>query len=408
MSRRNRDQRRGPNQGAQAAPPKHPQPPQAQAQATAAPAPAHRFNDDLLLKKEDQDWARTQFAEIYHVLHHPELIEEFEKYEGRALKAKSWVHFIGLLAVLLAALALLGSALTPLLHERPGVPAWVATALVGAEVGGIVGVLIAAGGMWMAGQKKAWLEARMMAEVLRLWHFQSLICRGGEIESSCEKGNPTEPAAYRAGRERQFRAFLHEWEGTPGSHATQLIDDPEAGYQMLHEKSTPYRPHSPVLEKVFEAYKALRFRHQANFATYKLQKHTDRPFRILKWPSAVLQARVEGLATFCLLGSLACSLVIVIGYAKHIELAHHIGWPVAIITFLILTVAARAVQDGLAAPEELQRYNDYAGKTRYLEHRFDASGDQAEKLRLMAEMERAALEELKGFLRAHSEARFVL
>ena len=103
-----------------------------------------------------------------------------------------------------------------------------------------------------------------------------------------------------------------------------------------------------------------------------------------------------------------CSLVIVIGHVARVEFAIHILLPAAIIVFLIFTVATRAVQDGLAAPEELQRYNDYAGKIRYLLRRFDSSREPAEKLELMAEMERAALEELKGFLRAHSEARFVL
>ncbi len=35
----------------------------------------------------------------------------------------------------------------------------------------IVGVVIAGGGMWIAGQKKIWMKARMMAEVLRLWRL---------------------------------------------------------------------------------------------------------------------------------------------------------------------------------------------------------------------------------------------
>ena len=81
---------------------------------------------------------------------------------------------------------------------------------------------------------------------------------------------------------------------------------------------------------------------------------------------------------------------------------------IGIIALLILNVATRAVQDGLAAPEELQRYNDYAGKIRYLLQRFDDSRDVDEKLLMMGEMERAALEELKGFLRAHFEARFIV
>jgi hypothetical protein len=149
-------------------------------------------------------------------------------------------------------------------------------------------------------------------------------------------------------------------------------------------------------------------RHQCSYSTHKLQKQTNKPFGILKWPAAVLQERMQKWAAFCLLGSLVCSFVVVFGHVAKLESSENIGLPVAIIGFLVLTVAARAVQDGLAAPEELQRYNDYAGKIRYLMGSFDSTRDPTEKLELMAEMERAALEELKGYLRAHSEARFVL
>ena len=202
----------------------------------------HRFNDDLLISEHDQKLARSEYPEIYHVLDHPELREQFLRYDSVANNSKWWVHRIGLWAVLLAVLALLGSALTPLLHQIPGVPEWVSTVLFCAEVGGIIGVFIAAGGMWIAGRKKAWLEARTMAEVLRLWHFQSLICRGKEIESSCDKGNPGEPEAYRAARNRQFQAFIREWSGTLDSHLTELIEEPDAGYQMLHDEPTKYAP----------------------------------------------------------------------------------------------------------------------------------------------------------------------
>src|SRR5207247_8144049 len=127
---------------------------------------------------------------------------------------------------------------------------------------------------------------------------------------------------------------------------------------MLHDERTEYSPNSEVLEKVFIAYTSIRFRHQANYSTHKLQKQTSKPFSILKWPSVVLQQRTQGFAAFCLLGSLICSTIIVVGHLTGSGFAHHIGWPAAIIALLILTVAGRAVQDGLAAPEEVQRYND--------------------------------------------------
>jgi hypothetical protein len=368
----------------------------------------HQFNGDMLASAEDRQLASVEYPEIIHVLDHPALRDEFLRYDKVANTAKLWVHRVGLAAVVLAAVALLGSALTPVFRLNPNTPEKVFDALWGAELGGIVGVIIAAGGIFLAKLKKKWLKARMMSEVLRLWHFQSFIYRGKQIESSCDRGNAKQPAEYQEARDRAFRAFLHEWSGALDSQLIRMVEHPQGGYQMLHDEPTKLAPDSPVLEKIFKAYRSMRFRHQDNYATHKLDKWTDKPLRILKWPAALLQERMQGLASFCLLGSLVCSLIIVIGHLFHIRFANSISLPVAIIGLLILNVAARAVQDGLAAPEELQRYNDYAGRVHYLLERFDASSNPAEKLELMSEMERAALEELKGFLRAHSEARFVL
>ena len=355
----------------------------------------HRFNDDLLISDHDQRLAKQEYLEIYHVLDHPELRDEFLRYDKVATNSRLWVQRIGLLSLFLCLLALLGSALTPLVRQFSGVPELVFTILFCAEIGGIIGVVISAGGMWLAGHKKKWLEARMIAEVLRIWHFQSLICRGKEIETSCNLNNDeVHQASYRENRCLQFQKFLREWSGTPDSHLTELIDNPESGYQMLHDDPTPYTPDSEILQKIFSAYKSMRFRHQTNYAAHKLQKQTNRPFSILKWPPAVLQQRMQGFTAFCLLASLICSLVIVIGHITDAEFSHHLGWPAAVIVFLVLTVAGRTIQDGLAAPEEFQRYNDYSGKIRYLAGRFELSHNPTEKLELMVEMERAALEEL--------------
>jgi hypothetical protein len=405
-------QRPGGNGPTQRQPLSPPPPGRVNGMATAAaPAPPgmeHQFNGDMLVSEHDQQLAHEEYPEIYHVLNHPALRAEFLRYDGLANKSKLHVHRIGLAAVLLAALALLGSALTPVLRQIPGTPEWVFTVLLVAEVGGIVGVALAAGGVFFAKLKKHWLEARMMSEVLRLWHFQSFICRGRQIEASCDANNPGAVAAFEAERNRAFRVLMHEWEGSLDSQLTKMVEHPQAGYHLLHDEPTKWAPHCPVLDKIFRAYRSMRFRHQDNYATHKLQKHTAHPLRILKWPAALLQSRVQGFAGACLFGSLLCSFLIVLGHLAHVDIAGHIGWPAAIIVFLILTVASRAVQDGLAAPEDLQRYSDYAGKIGYLLGRFDTSTDPTEKLALMAEMERAALEELKGFLRAHSEARFVL
>lgn len=366
----------------------------------------HRFNDDLLINDQDRDIARNEYEEIFHVLDYPELRQTFLRYDGVANAAKLWVHRIGIIAVTLAGCALIGSAVTPLVQQYSGRPQWALSALFVAEVGGILGVFIAAGGILIARKKKTWLEARMMAEVIRLWHFQALVCRGKEIDASCNCGGAAGRGSFVAARDRHFRLFMSEWANSPDSHLLELIEDPDAGF--LHDDPTSYPMDSPQLGKVFSAYRSTRFRHQLAYASHKLQRHTDRPLSILKWPAALLQDRMQAVAVTCLLGSLMCSVVIVVGHLLHSEVASHIGLPVTIVICLVLTVVARAVQDGLAAPEELQRYRDYAGKVRHLLARFDLAGTPAARLELMAEMERAAFEELRGFLRAQSEARFVL
>lgn len=372
------------------------------------PALVHQFNGDLLVTGHDQKLAKDLYRDIYHVLDHPELRQKFQDYDDIANSSKLWVQRLGLLAILLASLALLGSAVTPLLHQEPEAPLWCHDLLFGLEVCGIVGVVIAASGIAIAKKKNCWLKARMLAEALRLWHFQSLVCRGKEIAMSC---NPSDVAAaqdYRKARATAFQAFLSNWERAPDSHLSKLIENPAKGYEMLHHEISEYPLESQITDQIFSAYQAMRFEHQANYAAYKLERTTDRPLSILKWPAAVLQERAQAGATFCLILSLGCSLTIVVGHFFHFEFSSSPTLPIAIIVLLVLNVAARAVQDGLAAPEEVQRYSDYAGKIEYLNRRFIANDSREERLRVMIEMERAALEELIGFLRAHFEAKFIL
>lgn len=366
----------------------------------------HQFNGDLLIGTHDQELAKKIYDEIIHVLDHAHLRAEFEKYDSAANAAKWWVHWIGLFAIILAAVALLGSAITPLSHHLHA-PKWVHTALLWAEIGGIIGVVIAAGGIALSKRKEVWLRNRMMAEVIRLWHFQSLICRGKQIDiCHVAVDQKAGKVQYRQERDLAFKKFLHEWTSAPDSHLQELIDNPAEGYAMLHDEHATFPAGSPVIDKIFQAYKAIRFKHQANYSGHKLQKKTERLW-ILKWPAAVLQSRMQFFTSMCLVLSLMCSLLIVIGYFAHWTWTEPY-LPVAIIVFLVLNVAGRAVQDGLAAPEEFQRYSDYAGKIAYLKQRFETVQSNEEKLELMVEMERAALEELKGFLRAHDEARFIL
>lgn len=388
--------------------------------AVGEPEQKHLFNGDLLIDETDRTTAEKLYANIYHVLDHPELRETFSDYNTKAETAKKRVNRLGLAAVSLATLALLSSALTPVLDIVSGSDVGpnqtaLTTLLKGVhwllflgECAGLVGSTIAVGGLLLANKKKEWLEHRYLAEMLRQWHFQYLIFRGKEIEDSCNSSDPeTAKKTFCNLRNAQFSAFKAKLENNREALVQALRKHPEAGYQWLHEPRSSYSDESKVLEKVFEAYEELRFNHQALYAGLKLLEET-RSLMPLKWPAQVMQRRCEAFTSICLASSLIISLAIVISRlagGSDVLLASLSG---AIVSLMILTVSVRAVQDGLAVPEETQRYNDLAGKVRYLRTMFTATENQQKKLRAMEEMERAALEELKGFLRSYYEARFIV
>lgn len=386
--------------------------------ATVDPALDHKYNDDLLAGPDDQATAKILFPQVFHVLDHPELRDEFAKYNALSNRAKRFVHRLGLFAIALAALALLSSAFTPILKAVEGIPnlspnatrviQWLQSASIILEVLGLVGAAIAIGGLWISDWKKQWLEGRLMTEKLRAWHFQTLIHRGKEIEESCDS-DPNAVAAYREKRTKWFTAFLHQHRGKLDSQLHELIEAPESSYTALHEHPSSYPPNSVALEAVFEAYKALRLRHQADYAAHKLRKDTNQPFwKPHRWPTSVLKERLGSLSSFCIIGALLASAYVVVAHFAELPLADSPAMPALSLCLLVLNVTARGIMDGLAVREESQRYVDYAGEVRYLLTRFENASNPAERLQLMQEMERAAVEELKGFLRAHFEAKFIV
>lgn len=205
-----------------------------------------------------------------------------------------------------------------------------------------------------------------------------------------------------------FEAFVHEWTGKPDSYYHNLVENADVQYVPLHEAPTAYTPNSEVQKKVFRAYKMLRFQHQLTYATHKLKSTTDKQFwEILKWPTRMLQDRTTFLARFCVWLSLVSSVAVIGTHvAGNDDVAALLS--VGIIVFLVVNVIARTIQDGLASPKELERYRDYQQKARYLLQGFDHAATIDERLPFMRDMERAEIEELRSFLRANEEARFVM
>jgi hypothetical protein len=384
----------------------------AQAASPYPPSEARVFNDDLLLNVGDLRYAEEQFPEIFPLLDHPELRSVFLKHEQRANKARLWVHWLGLLAVFFATVALLGVA-TESLRAHDNYSRMLAIIF---EACGVVAALITGGSLWLGPWKKRWLESRFMTERLRQWHFQLLVRRAKEIETFFEGASPESVRKFQTQRQNWFDDFLHDHEGKLDSRMESLAHDPDFSSDWLHAPPTKFKDETSVMARLFDVYRRLRFRHQYDYVTYKVSRAHDRPFwQFLKWPLARQESFLEGAGSFCFVAALLCA-VSVITY-RFWQLFHNGSsspdpidplLPALTLVIAITGIALRTIQDGLGVTKDIERYHDYRAKVRRALFLFETTQDQRTKLHMMEELELAAVDELRGFLRTHGDARFVL
>ena len=364
------------------------------------------FNDDLLMSKGDLQYAKEQFQEVFHVLDHPELRHKFKEYEAAANRAHGWVHGLGFTAVVCGTAALLSTATEPFWHGAP-YERLLNTIF---ELFGMAAALIAGMSLLLGPWRKRWLEARFMTERLRQWHFQVLIRKGHEIEASFGLPSTQRIQVFQDQRKQWFTDFLQEHRGKLNSHVTLLANDPDdSSSDWLLNPKTNYPATSYILPHVFEAYHRLRIKHQLDYATNKLSDDKDKPhWRFLSWPASRQETTIRSVVSFCFYAALLCSIAVILNQWTHFrpQYAPHLGSMALVIA--IVGVACRTVQDGLGISGDIERYRDYRGKVRRLRLAFENTSDPSERLKIMEELELEVVDELRGFLRSHREAAFVL
>jgi hypothetical protein len=376
--------------------------------STIPPRPASEartFNDDLLINPGDLRYAEEQFPEIFPLLDNPALRRAFLRYEQRANEARLWVRRLGLFAVFFATVALLSAATASLRAHNSKVFAIIF------EGGAVMAALVAGGSLWLGPWRKRWLESRFMTERLRQWHFQCLIRRAHEIEMFFEnKMTPEATQKFQAQRQNWLNDFLHDHEGKLGSKLDSLAGDLDYSSDWVHDPPTKFKSDSFVLPNLYDAYRRLRFRHQYDYVTHKLSLAKDLPFwDFLKWPLLRQESFIEGATSFCFIATILCALSVTIHhsfFARNTSADSLLGSLTLVIA--IIGVALRTVQDGLGVTKEIERYRDYRSKVGRALLQFETTKDQHKRLRSMEELELAAVDELRGFLRTHRDARFVL
>jgi hypothetical protein len=369
-----------------------------------------KFNDDLLLGKKDRETAERRYPTILHILDNPSLRSYFEKFDPPANHAKQSSRRAGCLAIFLAALALMAASaehplrqiLEKLPSEYESLRAWPAIIIaVVSGLAGIASVVIGSVGVLFAGKKKEWLYRRFMTERVRQFHFQMFVCRLPEIRASLKDERAQE--AFILEREEWLEGLKATFEGKVASEFAKTVSEEASTDFWLHDrpKETGEFRESADLDPLFRAYRELRILHQIGYANFKLRDD----HKILSEAPRRQATELSTIAFTCIV--LICALHIIVLATAFFEP----GWSfigVAIIWLAIVALAVRAVEQGLQPEREIERYQQYSSAVKAVLERFDDARSQAEKVRIMEEMERLSFDEMRNFLLTNNRSQFVM
>jgi serine/threonine protein kinase len=362
----------------------------------------HIFNDDLLMNENDLSYATAQFSSVIHVLDYPRLRQEFAQYERKARQARQVVRRLGLTAISFATLAVLVLATIPAWSANLAPPRF---ALI-VEFGALGIASIAAAGLCFGPWKRRWLECRLMAEQLRQWHFQLLVRRGEPIEKSC--GGPHAVADFKKQRDLWFDDFLRTHTGKLDVYLESLALESGSIERWLHDKAGPYSDRSPALIHMRHAYERLRLDRQFDYAVWKLRTSSDKPiWRFLDWPLIAQRNVLSWAGDASLVCALFCGAILIYGQVAGISGALELRTRSIAMGFVLMAGALRTIRNAMAPGREIERYSDYRAVTSQLRDRFKQTTDPKKIQDLMEKMEMAAVDEMKGFVRASRTAKFI-
>jgi hypothetical protein len=393
------------------------------------------FNDDLLANPTDRDRFTKLFPSVIHVLDDPDLQDYFKRFNVIAGNAKSksrkwggWAIILGTAAILLAGAEIIVDQHVASLKSHIGGTGANVSLLLLASVAaafGIISVLVGGFGILFGKRKREWLHNRFMGETIRQFHFQSMIARLPEILASLHGQDDNARNEARGAFQSKRRQWLSEFQDTfrgrigPMFEAVIGLGDSD-GWRHTQRGMPALGGDHPELEPLFAAYRLLRFEHQRNYATYKLQmdhrilfsSFPRRQMEILQAVGAWGIGMLFSIHILVLLGVVIIALVELTLSGQ--EAPTDTFSPVSgflnavIISIPVLVLATRAFENGLMPESEIDRYEKYRAGVEGALRQYDESKTQAERLVAMRQLERLAFEEMRDFLRTNSKSVFVI
>lgn len=361
-------------------------------------------NDDLLFAEETHAFFAKHHSAALHVLDWPELRARFQIFDRVANAARRNSRRGGMQAALVGFASLAIGAVTPVVSFNA--PTWSTVAL--GAISAFLAVFASSWGYFqlLTGRRKSqWLTNRFWTERLRQLHFQFIL---NNLQLAVEMmRDPTKRAEW----DRRRAEALDEFElriVRPVTAAYKRMRDDVAEEEFWVTDAWQTRPSlplpSPELDEIFDLLNNQRFDIQRRFTNLKTSTGIFSPVT----RSATVRTTSDIMTLFTLIATLISGLLLTFGIPVEGEGSLPMKAVTASLALASATVILlRVLNEGLQLSSEAERYGWYCAAVTALQGRF-SKGDVADKIDVLREMERLSYQEMRWFLNAFHDARFVI
>jgi hypothetical protein len=366
-------------------------------------------NSDLLIAQEDREFFARHYPDFAPIFDWPELRSLFVSYDSSSARARARSRRSGVIAVFLGFLSLSMGATVPLVEELAegnathdlrtrAVLGGIAAALA------IVSIVIGYTQILRGKAKAQWLTNRFWGERIRQFHFQLIISHLPEVVAAVKSHEKMQ--AWLAFRSLELDNFKQEYLRGVGDKVHHLDEDEAEDRPWISEvwsHACDVPPSSPELDTLLKLLEQQRFGIQHRYTERRLMIGWHSPDTRSQWVSKLSDA----LTAVLLLATVTVGIGSIDAFFENTNPSYRII--VAFIAALSSSsvVAMRALKEGLLFGADAERYKWYSAAVRTLYHRFEHA-DRQQKVQLLRELEHVAYQEMRRFILAVKQARFVM
>jgi hypothetical protein len=365
-------------------------------------------NSDLLIDEEDRAFFARHFPAFVSIFDWPELRSLFVIYDTAAASARKHSRRAGVFAIASGFLSLSVAATVPLAEEFTKGSA-TSQLRIQAVLGGvaaalaIVSILIGYTQVLKGEGKALWLTNRFWSERIRQFHFQLIVTHLPALVAALQKGDLRPWLDFRSA---ELDRFKHDYlRGVEDKihhlDVDEAEDRPWVSPDWDHPGPVP--PASAEFDALLGLLEQQRFGIQQRYAERKLINGWHSPESRAQW---VLKLS-DALTAVLLLATITVGIGSIVAFKLGATPTFRLIAGLVAALSSSSVVAMRALKEGLLFTADAERYKWYLAAVRNLYRRYEHA-DRPQRVALFRELEHVAYQEMRRFILAGSQARFVM